>query len=181
MLVAALLFLPHVALRAYAVDVDRTPVAEYVRAGEPAEVVVVPGAAIRASGHPSGALATRIAAANALFETGAVGQIVGSGTPAEARLIAELASDPEPAQDPAGFSTHETCSNVAALGYEEVIVVTQQRHALRTGALCKMVGLDVTVVTTTPGPERTSRVPRRVLRERAAEVKAFAQLVVPFW
>ncbi len=173
---------PHLALRAYAADVDVLALDELDEFdAQPVQAVIVPGARVFASGQPSGALGARIEGAAAVLDTGLAYGAFASGAPDEAPVIAALLSDHPVTSDPEGLSTTETCQNAYASGVRRAIVVTQPRHQLRTGALCKMAGIEVTVVATPHPHERLARKPRRILRERAAEVKAFAELLIPFW
>ena len=152
-----------------------------------APVVVVPGARVYQDGQPSQFLRQRLDAAAALHASGTVDHILVSGDNRKSRynepeamreyLLADISAQ-DITLDFAGFDTWDTCIRAAEqFGVTEAIVVTQERFAHRTAALCNRAGIDATVVSL-PTPVQAQR-PRiqSTVRERLANVKAWRDMV----
>lgn len=174
--ISAVLFLgvvivfPMLAIRVLAVGTEIVTQDEFAASPtQPVDAVVVPGARVFTSGRPSGALLSRIELAQDIVTRTPTDAVFASGGPGEPEVIAEYLPGVDVALDLEGLNTNATCRNAAASGLQRVAVVTQPRHRVRTAALCESAGLETVVVTTRQGNERTSRLPARFARERAAE------------
>lgn len=148
----------------------------------PADVVVVFGARVYATGQPSPLLADRIRTAVNLYRAGIAPILImsgGDGTDGfnEARVMRDVAIadgvDPKAIiVDPSGDSTEATVTNVEAIlaarttapGDERVIVVSQAYHLPRIQLAFSNVGRDVLTV---PATERQPirELPLLMLRE----------------
>ncbi len=130
----------------------------------PADVVVVLGARVYASGQPSPLLADRIRTAVDLYRSGLAPNLIMSGGDGvdgfnEARVMRDVAIEGgvDPAAiivDPRGNSTEATVTNVMAILaartaaplHERVIVVSQAYHLPRIQLAFSNVGFDVLTV-----------------------------------
>ncbi len=154
----------------------------------PANVVIVPGARVYPNGTPSQFLRQRLNAADELYEAGTVEHVLVSGDNRQSHY-----NEPEAMQeyivdqgvyardvtlDFAGFDTWDTCIRAKEqFGVTEAIVVTQERFADRTAALCSTAGIEVQVLALrTPYQSRGPRLKSNV-REKLANVKAWGDIV----
>ncbi len=113
-------------------------------------VAVIFGAGLRRDGRPTRVLADRVATAAALYRQGVVSELVLSGTvrsgydePRAMSRYAQALGVPESALhvDRHGYRTIETCRNVRALGFAQVLLVSQRYHLPRALATCDGLGL----------------------------------------
>ena len=137
---------------------------QVVRAGrqtdpDPAEAIVVLGAA-QYDGRPSPQLAARLDHALELYEEGVapVVMVTGGNQPGDRFTEAEASANylvdrgvPESAimREDAGRTTYESLSAAAdqllAAGRDEVVIVTDPYHSLRSRLIAEEVGLDASL------------------------------------
>lgn len=153
-----------------------------------AETVIVPGARVLSDGRPSTSLRDRLDAALVLYRDGRVANILVSGDNREstynepAAMRDYLVDAGVPAEDVtvdyAGLDTWDTCLRaVEQFGVADAVIVTQDRHAHRTGALCRTAGIEISVLAL-PAPDLSFR--RNLTadtRETLAKVKAWHDIV----
>ena len=148
----------------------------------PADVAVIFGAAVYATGQPSPLLADRVRTGIDLYRAGLVRLLVMSGGDGsdgfnEARVMRDVAVaagvDPSAILvDPAGNSTEATVANVAALlisegsaaGPARVIAVSQAYHLPRVQLAFASAGIDVLTVPAFD-PEPIGQMPVLIVRE----------------
>ncbi len=148
----------------------------------PADVAVIFGARVYASGQPSPLLADRIRTGVELYQSGLVPLLVMSGGDGsdgfnEARVMRDVAvaAGVDPGSilvDPAGNSTEATVANVSALlatrngpeGPGQVIAVSQAYHLPRVQLAFASAGIDVLTVPAAD-PEPIGEMPLLVARE----------------
>ena len=149
----------------------------------PADLAVVFGARVYATGQPSALLADRIRTGVELYEGGLVPVLIMSGGDGsdgfnEARVMRDVAvtAGVQPAAvlvDPAGSSTEATVANVAALlatrsaGPPRVIAVSQAYHLPRVQLAFANAGIDVLTVPA-GDPEPIGEMPILIARETLA-------------
>lgn len=113
-------------------------------------VAVVFGAGLRRDGGPTRVLADRVATAAALYREGVVSELVLSGTvrggydePRAMSRYAQALGVPQSAVhvDREGSRTIETCRNMRARGFAQVLLVSQRYHLPRALATCAGLGL----------------------------------------
>lgn len=154
-------------VRASVDDVDSRPVA------------IVPGAGLRPDGTPSVYLQRRLAAAQELYDAGAVRVILVSGdasTPYHdepTAMLDWLVSAGVPAdavvRDGGGLDTHDTCVRAHdVFGVDRAVVVTQDYHLRRALFSCVAAGVDAVGV----GVSSTSVTPSQAMVWRLREVPA---------
>lgn len=147
---------------------------------EARQVVIVPGAGLRAPGEPGGILARRLACAREVFAAGKARHVLVSGdngevgydepTAMQRWLVARGVPEAAISRDHAGFRTRDTMERAARVfGVESAIVCTQGLHARRTAFLAVDAGIDA-VVLVADGDQYLSLGAR--LRERVAIVGA---------
>jgi SanA protein len=121
----------------------------------PAEVAIVPGAAVRPDGKMSGMLAARVEEASLLWHAGKVTKILVSGDhgswtydePDTMRkaLVRDGVTPADIFEDHAGFDTWATMVRARAIfNVEEAVVVTQGFHMPRALFLAEEAGMRVT-------------------------------------
>ena len=148
----------------------------------PADVAVIFGARVYASGQPSPLLADRIRTGVELYRSGLVPMLIMSGGDGsdgfnEARVMRDVAVaagvDPSAILvDPAGSSTEATVANVSALldsrsgaaGQGRVIAVSQAYHLPRVQLAFAGAGIDVLTVPALD-PEPIGEMPLLIARE----------------
>lgn len=148
----------------------------------PADVAVIFGARVYATGQPSPLLADRIRTGVELYQSGLVPLLVMSGGNGsdgfnEARVMSDvaIAEGVDPAAilvDPAGNSTEATVANVSVLlaarngaaGPGRVIAVSQAYHLPRVQLAFANAGIDVLTVPAVD-PEPIGEMPLLVARE----------------
>ncbi len=148
----------------------------------PADVAVIFGAAVYATGQPSPLLADRVSTGIDLYRGGFVRLLVMSGGDGsdgfnEARVMRDVAvAEGVDASailvDPAGNSTEATVANVAALlssegsaaGPARVIAVSQAYHLPRVQLAFASAGIDVLTVPA-DDPEPIGQMPVLIVRE----------------
>ncbi len=151
-------------------------------------VVIVPGAGVFPGGKPSLTLQDRLDGAVALFEAGSVEHLLVSGDNREANynepvamrnaLVGAGIAPEHVTLDYAGLDTWDTCMRAKEqFGVDEAVVVTQERYAERTAALCARAGIDVVVLAVEPPAFQTRRGRfLRQSRETVAKVKAVSDM-----
>ncbi len=149
-----------------------------------APVAIVLGAKVEPSGEPSPWLRYRLQAAADLYRAGAVDAVLVSGDNGEAHynepeaMARYLTQEEElPVQavalDYAGFDTYATCVRAKRVfGVDRAILVTQDYHAPRAVALCRVAGVDAQAVVDTLARENRETYAAALARELLAEVKA---------
>lgn len=148
----------------YAVTLAQVVLAGRERAMPPTDAVVVLGAA-QYDGRPSAQLAARLDHAVTLWESGGVGAVIvtGGGRPGDRFTEAEAsrrhlveAGVPESAilAEDRGATTWESMVGVASLIAEseidDVIVVTDPHHALRSRLIAEELGIGRVATSSTP-------------------------------
>ncbi len=136
-------------------------------AAEDADVIVVPGAKVRADGSPSPALARRIAAAAAAQRATGLPVIVSGAAagpgPSEAAAMRDgLVARGVPAAaitlDEAARSTFENALNAGrimrARGWRRALVVSEPYHAPRAVLTLRLLGVAATAAPTDPDGAR---------------------------
>ncbi len=155
----------------------------------PATAAIVPGATIFPDGTPSLTVQDRLDGALLLYELGTVDHILVSGDNREEHynepvamrnaLVAEGVPPEAVSLDYAGLDTWDTCIRAREqFGLTDAVIVTQQRYAPRTAALCSAAGIDIQVLAVEPPAfqRRTTKVLRQT-RETMAKVKAFGDII----
>lgn len=118
-----------------------------------AEVALIPGAQIYASGEPSPYLATRLDIARHLLASGKVKALLVTGdngtatydepTAMRRYLLSKGVPAEKIALDYAGFSTYQSCVRASRIfGVRQAIVVTQDFSLPRAIALCRSAGIE---------------------------------------
>jgi vancomycin permeability regulator SanA len=174
-----------------AVVVDRADgrVTDDPDAVPPRPVVIVPGARVLPGGLPGVNVTDRLEAAADLFKRGTVEHVLVSGDnrtshynePVVMRnwLVDEAGIDPlDVTLDYAGLDTWDTCVRAnEQFGVDEAVVVTQDRYADRTAALCAAAGIDAVVLAVGSPVQSLPTRTRLQIRERLASVKAARDIV----
>ncbi|WP_319942621.1 SanA/YdcF family protein [Nocardia aurantia] len=153
----------------------------------PADVALVLGAQVYATGNPSPYLAARLDLGRALLETGKVKALLLSGDhgqwsynepDAMRRYLMNRGVPAEKiAVDYAGFDTYASCARAYRIfGVRRAVVVTQDFSVPRTVALCRAVGIETTAVGDHSQPHNGTY--RRIwLRDQLADTKAVYSIV----
>lgn len=155
-----------------------------------APVAIVPGARVFPDGRPSLTLQNRLDAGRHLYESGVVDHLLVSGDNREANynepaamrdaLVAAGVPAEDVSIDYAGLDTWDTCQRAAEqFGVTKAVLVTQERYAKRSAALCKTAGIETAVLAIeAPVFQRRSTGFRRSSREVLAKVKAAVDMTI---
>ncbi|MFR9749684.1 vancomycin high temperature exclusion protein [Nocardia sp. 004] len=161
---------------------------EYSAATVPAaEVAIIPGAEVYASGEPSPYLAARLDIGRRLLESGKVKALLLTGdngrstydepTAMRRYLLSKGVPAAKIALDYAGFSTYESCVRAYRIfGVRQAIVVTQDFSMPRVIALCRSAGIETTGVSDSSQPHNF--IYRKCwLRDQLAATKAVFEMI----
>ncbi|MGW4767279.1 SanA/YdcF family protein [Nocardia sp. NPDC004278] len=155
-----------------------------------AEVALIPGAQVYASGQPSPYLAARLELGRRLLETGKVKALLLTGdngrpsydepTAMRSYLVRKGVPANKIALDYAGFSTYESCARAHKIfGVQQAIVVTQDFSLPRTIALCRDAGIEATGIGDDTQPHNLTYNKCWLRDQLAATKAAFDMLVHP--
>ena len=154
--------------------------------GEKYDCILVLGAGIKADGTPSNMLEDRLRGAIALDRAGASDVILLSGdnsgedydevTVMERYCIKQGIPSEAIRRDDIGFSTYESALNATRMGYEKIIVVTQEYHVYRAVYLLDGMGVDAEGFAS--DYRKYYLQPVRDIREYVARCKDFLFLVI---
>jgi vancomycin permeability regulator SanA len=160
-------------------SVDTVPVAE---------VALIPGAQVYATGQPSPYLVARLELGRRLLETGKVKALLLTGdngrstydepTAMRSYLVSKGVPANKIALDYAGFSTYESCVRAHEIfGVRQAIVVTQDFSLPRTVALCRDAGIEATGIGDDTQPHNLTY-NKCWLRDQMAATKAVFDMLV---
>ncbi len=155
---------------------------------ETSTAVIVPGARVYADGRPSQFLRQRLDAAQLLHDEGIVEHILVSGDNRKSHynepeamqqyIVDDGVAPSDVTMDFAGFDTWDTCIRAnEQFGVTKAVVVTQERFANRTAALCLAAGIDTQILALPTPVEGPKPRLRSMIRERLANVKAWGDIV----
>ena len=161
------------------------PLIQTEKTAPDAEIAVIFGAGLRRDGKPTRVLRDRIDTGIALFNAGRVQKLLMSGSQmvsgydevSAMREYAESNGIPPNAilMDGRGFSTRQTCENIASARIKNVLLITQNFHLPRALFYCSEYGINSTGVLADKPGYRTLTLALWNMREIPVSFVAFVQ------